>query len=703
MKKVLVVILTIFSFFALSVSVVKADSANIITNGDFEGMLNNGADYVLGEGDNMKNGYGSGAWDSPATVTKDPLNAENTVLKFSHNHATSAFASIFKFCTVESGVTYTVSLKYLVEGSTLNFGMRFAPVSNPDIAHTFYAGGATDGWQTATFELTTLEGATYNSIGLWFDTAKSDSNVGYVDDIVITKKVEGGETPEVTPIVSGGDFEGFLEQGDGEELVFGDPAFGSGVAKGWGSINGESPVKAVKDPVDADNTVIKFSYTEGKSQWSSFFKFCGLEANVKYQIDLDYYVEGTTDNFGMRFAGAPALEKTFYAGGSTDVWQHASWEWTTEDGAKYDSIAIWFNTKGSAVGYVDNIVVTELERITPEPKPTVTNPFDPEKTYYQSKSMTVNGDFEAFEVGTVLSREQLEGAWGSLENYDNPAVIAEDNGSKVLKLGYGEKAFSSAFLMLPTELEQDDLVRLSYDIKLNLTADSYVTINSSFTGVANEEYFEIEFTSFELAEGTVAYTSGPEDLHFPIKITAKENGWYNVTIDFQLFRSAKIQCDSLRWLFSKAQEGDYMMIDNVNLYMLSETPFAEDVKVSKVEFKDGDSVSLKVGEEKVLEYTINPTDATDKTVTFKSSNANVATVDANGKVVAVGKGACTITVTAANGVKDEIAVLVTEVSSGNSGSTAAPSNGCGGSVVASIFGLVALAGAAVVVRKRREQ
>ena len=140
----------------------------------------------------------------------------------------------------------------------------------------------------------------------------------------------------------------------------------------------------------------------------------------------------------------------------------------------------------------------------------------------------------------------------------------------------------------------------------------------------------------------------------------------------------------------------------VNLYLLSETEFVYDVEVTEVEFKDGDSVNLTVGQEKVLEYTINPQDATDKTVTFKSSNTAVATVDANGKVVAVGKGACTITVTAANGVKDEIAVLVTEASSGSQGS-AAPSNGCGGSVVASIFGLVALVGAVVVVRKRREQ
>ena len=143
-----------------------------------------------------------------------------------------------------------------------------------------------------------------------------------------------------------------------------------------------------------------------------------------------------------------------------------------------------------------------------------------------------------------------------------------------------------------------------------------------------------------------------------------------------------------------------MLIDNVNLYELSETPYETKVDVTSIEFNDGDSVSLTVGAEKTLAYTINPQDATDKTVTFATSNANVATVDENGKVVAVGKGACTITITAANGVKDEIAILVSEVSQP---APEKPSNGCGGSVIASIFGVLALAGTVVVLRKRKEQ
>ena len=706
MKKILVVVLTLlFSVFLLNTA--KAENSNIISGGDFEGFIPQGetelafGDPAFSEG--VAAGWGSGSWDSYCIAVKDPLDSSNTVLKFSHT-ATSTWCSFFKFCTIEAGAKYEISLDYLVVGTTDNFGMRFAGA--PTLEKTFYGGDSTDGWQHTSWEWETDVDGSYDSIAIWFNTAGNAENVGYVDNIVV-KKV-GGEDP-VTPsvpsvIVSGGDFEGFLEQGDGEQLAFGDPAFGSGVAAGWGSGSWDSYCIAVKDPLNSSNTVLKFSHT-ATSTWCSFFKFCKLEAGSKYEISLDYLVEGTTDNFGMRFAGSPTLETVFYSGDATDGWQHASWEWETDVDGSYDSIAIWFNTAGNSanVGYVDNIVVTKVveDQPTEQPTPTpdVENPFDPNKTYYQSPSMTVNGDFEAFAVGTVFTEEQLEGAWGSV-SLDNPATIVEENGSKAFKLGKGEKTYSSAFLMLPDTLEVGQLLRLSYDIKLNLTGNGYITVSQCLVGGSNTEYYNIQLKAYDLASGEALLTCGEEALHYPVKVTALENGWYNLTLDFQLTRKDLIQTNSIRWLLTAQNAEDYMLIDNVNLYELSETPYETKVDVTSIEFNDGDSVSLTVGAEKTLAYTINPQDATDKTVTFATSNANVATVDENGKVVAVGKGACTITITAANGVKDEIAILVSEVSQP---APEKPSNGCGGSVIASIFGVLALAGSVVVLRKRKEQ
>ncbi len=58
------------------------------------------------------------------------------------------------------------------------------------------------------------------------------------------------------------------------------------------------------------------------------------------------------------------------------------------------------------------------------------------------------------------------------------------------------------------------------------------------------------------------------------------------------------------------------------------------------------SMTMKVGETKALSATVTPSNATDKTVTWKSSNTSVATVDSNGKVTAKSAGSATISATA---------------------------------------------------------
>lgn len=67
------------------------------------------------------------------------------------------------------------------------------------------------------------------------------------------------------------------------------------------------------------------------------------------------------------------------------------------------------------------------------------------------------------------------------------------------------------------------------------------------------------------------------------------------------------------------------------------------------------------GSTTTLKATIAPDNATDKTVTWSSSDSDVATVDASGKVSALKPGTATVTATAANGLKAECKVTVEEV------------------------------------------
>ena len=81
------------------------------------------------------------------------------------------------------------------------------------------------------------------------------------------------------------------------------------------------------------------------------------------------------------------------------------------------------------------------------------------------------------------------------------------------------------------------------------------------------------------------------------------------------------------------------------------------IPVSSVSISGG-SFSLKAGASKRLSATVAPANATDRAVSWKSSDTSVATVDASGNVKAVKAGTATITATA-GGKSASVTVTVT--------------------------------------------
>ena len=85
------------------------------------------------------------------------------------------------------------------------------------------------------------------------------------------------------------------------------------------------------------------------------------------------------------------------------------------------------------------------------------------------------------------------------------------------------------------------------------------------------------------------------------------------------------------------------------------------INVSSVTIDNKISSSLYVGESITLTATILPNDATDKTIKWSSSNSDVATLDNNGLLTAIGKGSTTIFVeTIDGGYKDSFELNVVE-------------------------------------------
>ena len=74
----------------------------------------------------------------------------------------------------------------------------------------------------------------------------------------------------------------------------------------------------------------------------------------------------------------------------------------------------------------------------------------------------------------------------------------------------------------------------------------------------------------------------------------------------------------------------------------------------------GDKLEMHVGDSKEIVVTVNPEDASDKSLTFVSADTEVATVNEDGVITAVALGNTTITITAGNGVSATLKVTVTE-------------------------------------------
>lgn len=98
------------------------------------------------------------------------------------------------------------------------------------------------------------------------------------------------------------------------------------------------------------------------------------------------------------------------------------------------------------------------------------------------------------------------------------------------------------------------------------------------------------------------------------------------------------------------------------------------------------SAEIKVGETIQISPTVTPSNATDKSVVYSSSNTNIATVDADGKVTAVSTGTAEINVKTANGKYQKSCSVSVYLDGGTSGDLTWKITGTGGNYLLTITG-----------------
>ena len=90
-----------------------------------------------------------------------------------------------------------------------------------------------------------------------------------------------------------------------------------------------------------------------------------------------------------------------------------------------------------------------------------------------------------------------------------------------------------------------------------------------------------------------------------------------------------------------------------------------------------ETLSVKTGESKTPSYTVNPAEATNKAVSFKSDNPAVATVnETTGEVTGVKEGTATITITTADGNFTDTCVVTVACSHANKTPVAEKASDC---------------------------
>ena len=316
-------------------------------------------------------------------------------------------------------------------------------------------------------------------------------------------------------------------------------------------------------------------------------------------------------------------------------------------------IMILGNKKEYNVSF-DSVGGTMISNIVVKEDGTIEKPADPQKEGYKFAGWYYNGELFDFSM-PITSDIKLEAKWTELQPVSGVKLDRTE-----VTLGIGSKTKLVATIT-PADVKDNSLTWTSsntevatVDAEGNVTAlkagKATITVKTNdggFTATAtvvvtkdavNVTGIELNKTSLTLnANESATLTAKVE----PSDATNKKVTWSSSDTSVATVTNGKVTG-------KKAGKVTITVTTEDGKFTAKCEVTVKEVKVTGVELSKT-SLNLNVGKSATLTATVKPTDATNKKVTWKSSNTSVATVDKNGKVTAKAEGTTTITVTTEDG------------------------------------------------------
>ena len=214
---------------------------------------------------------------------------------------------------------------------------------------------------------------------------------------------------------------------------------------------------------------------------------------------------------------------------------------------------------------------------------------------------------------------------------------------------------------LSTIKKQMNSLKVEYNNLKTIKDEKYTTYQNAISNNLTEEQINVAKTEYETANTN--YTNKVKEYNTKVdEYNAKvsqinnqvkdklpmynDSNWTKTTdgsfkVDLTQFSGKKSFS-----IWAKLVTGTNTYYDQ-EIYSMNGTKPTE-VSVTSVSLNKS-TLDIKVGETATLTATINPTNATNKNVTWKSDNTQIATVDTAGKVTAIKEGTAKITVKTKDG------------------------------------------------------